>query len=127
MTEQTKNLGDVLHIRVTHLETGKVLCDAPFAEVNGKEFPELLKSNNEKATTAYYQIDVSLDTSVGNEYQAAKLTADFKWYVKDEGSLTPPQTGDNTNITLWIVLAVSSFLLMLLLLWKRRKEDEQHG
>lgn len=127
VTEQTKNLGDVLHIRVTHLETGKVLCDAPFAEVNGKEFPELLKSNNEKATTAYYQIDVSLDTSVGNEYQAAKLTADFKWYVKDEGSLTPPQTGDNTNITLWIVLAVSSFLLMLLLLWKRRKEDEQHG
>lgn len=128
VTEQTKRLGDVLHIKVTHLETGKVLCDAPFAEVNGKEFSELLKANSEKTTTAYYQIDVSLDTSVGNEYQAAMLKANFSWYVKDEGGLTPPpQTGDTTNITLWIVLAGSSFLLMLLLLRKRRKEDEQHG
>lgn len=127
VTEQTKNLGDILHIKVTHLETDKVLCDAPFAEMDGKEFSELLKANNEKATTAYYRIDVSLDTSVGNEYQAAMLKADFKWYVKDEGGLTPPQTGDNTNITLWIVLAGSSFLLMLLLLLgRRRKEAEQY-
>ena len=125
VTEQTKNLVDVLHIKVTHLETGKVLCDAPFSEVNGSEFSELLKKNAEGKTTAYYRIDVSLDTSVGNEYQAAALKADFEWYVKDEGGLTPPQTGDNTNIVLWVVLAGSS-LLLLVLLWKRRKEDGQH-
>lgn len=39
VTGQTKNLGDVLHIRVTHLDSGKVLCDAPFAEIEGKNFP----------------------------------------------------------------------------------------
>lgn len=78
ITGQTKNLGDVLHIKVTHLETGKVLCDAPFAEIDGKEFSELLKKNVAGETTAYYQIDVSLDTSVGNEYQAAELKADLR-------------------------------------------------
>lgn len=89
ITGQTKNLGDVLHIKVTHLETGKVLCDAPFAEIDSKEFSELLKKKAAGGTTAYYQIDVSLDTSVGNEYQAAELKADFAWYVKDEGGADP--------------------------------------
>ena len=69
----------------------------------------------------------SLDTSVGNEYQAARLVADFEWYVEDEGGLTPPQTGDTTNLTLWITLAASSLLLiLLLLLTRRRKEEGQH-
>ena len=124
ITGQTKNLGDVLHIKVTHLETGQVLCDAPFAEIDGKEFSELLKKNAAGETTAYYQIDVSLDTSVGNEYQAARLTADVEWYVKDGGGLTPPQTGEDTHILLWSILAVSS-LLLIVVLWKCRKEGEQ--
>ena len=127
VTEQTKNLGDVLHIKVTHLDTGKVLCDASFADIDGKEFSELLAANADGETTAYYQIDVSLDTSEGNEYQAARLVADFEWYVEDEGGLTPPQTGDTTNLTLWITLAASSLLLiLLLLLTRRRKEEGQH-
>lgn len=128
VTEQTKSLGDVLHIKVTHLDSGKVLCDAPFAEINGQEFSELLDKNAQGETAAYYQIDVSLDTSVGNEYQAALLKADFEWYVKDEGGLTPPpQTGDTTNIILWMTLALSSLLLMFLLLLGRRRKEEQHG
>lgn len=128
VTEQTKNLGDVLHIKVTHLDSGRVLCDAPFAEVDGKEFSELLAANAQGETDAYYQIDVSLDTSVGNEYQAARLLADFKWYVEDEGGLTPPpQTGDTTNLVLWIVLAASSLLLILLLLLGRRRKEARHG
>lgn len=126
VTEQTKSLGDVLHIKVTHLDTGKVLCDDLFSEIDGQEFSELLKKNVADETTAYYQIDVSLDTAVGNEYQAALLKADFEWYVKDEGGLSAPQTGDTTNLTLWIVLALASLLLMFLLLMTRRKEDEQH-
>lgn len=128
ITGQTKALGEVLHIKVTHLETGKVLCDAPFNEINGAEFSELLKVNGTQATIAYYQIDVSLDTSVGNEYQTAQLRADFSWYVKDTGDLTPPpQTGDSMNIALWIVLAGSSLLLVMLLWNHRRKEGEPHG
>lgn len=127
VTEQTKSLKDVLHIKVTHLDTGKVLCNAPISEIIEQEFSELLAKNAQGETTAYYRIDVSLDTSVGNEYQAAMLKADFNWYVKDEGGLTPPQTGDTTNIVMWAVLALSSLLLMLLLLLKRRRKEEQHG
>lgn len=127
VTDQTKNLGDVLHIKVTHLETGKELCNAPFTEVNGEEVSELLKKNAHGESTAYYRIDISLAASVGNEYQSARLTADFNWYVKDEGGLTPPQTGDIMNLVPWAVLSLSAFLLILLLLvTKRRKEDDRH-
>lgn len=126
VTEQTNNLGNALHIKVTHMDTGKVLVDAPFSEISGGEFSERLKANGEKSTNAYFEIDVSLDTSAGNDYQAARLTADVEWYVKDGGGLTPPQTGDSTNILLWSILAVSS-LLLIVILWKRRKEGERDG
>ncbi len=123
IVEQTKALGDLLHIKVTHLESGRVLCDAPFSAVNGKEVSEVLKANSEKSTIASYQIDVSLDTSVGNEYQASMLNADLNWYVKDadEGGLVPPQTSDPFQNALWIIL-IASFLLLIVFLWKQRKE-----
>ena len=126
VTEETKNLSDVLQIKVTQMESNEVLCDAPFSQIDGQEFSQLLSANPENETVSYYQIDVSLDTSVGNEYQAALLKADFEWYVEDEGELTPPKTGDRTNVLLWIVLAASLLLLILLLTVKRRKENEQH-
>lgn len=128
ITEQTKRLGDAAHIRVTHMETGKVLCDGPFTEVNSKEFSELLQKNAAGESVACYRIDVSLDTSVGNEYQTAGLKADFKWYVRDESGLTSPQTGDTVSRILWGMLAVTAALLMLCLLFGRRQKrgGEQH-
>ncbi len=126
VTQETKSLGDVLRIKVTHLDTGKVLCDAPFSEIDGQAFSEILTQNAQEESTAYYQVDVSLDTSVGNEYQAAMLEADFNWYVEseDEGDMTtpPPDTGAVIHRVLWIVAASSAFLLLLLLFLKRRKE-----
>ena len=109
LQNKQKNLGKMLHIKVTHMETGRVLCDAPFAEIDGMELSEPLKESAADETTAYYRIDVSLDTSAGNGYQAALLKADFAWYVKDEGGLTPPPTGSTTNRILWVILAASSF------------------
>ena len=127
VTEETKSLSDVLHIRVTCLDTGEILCDAPFAQVREQEFTQMLAGNATGESIVYYQIDVSLDTSVGNDYQAALLKADFNWYVKDDGSLTPypPKTGETINIVLWAVLAASS-LLMIVFLMRRRKEDKQN-
>ena len=122
ITEQTKNLGEVLHIKVTHLESGKVLCDAPFSEVDKQEFSELLKKSAQGETTAYYRIDVSVDTSVGNEYQAAGLKADFKWYVKEEDGLTAPETGAGSEAVL-ISVAMAALAGILLMLVKRRKEE----
>ena len=117
ITGQTKQLGDVLEIKVTRVGEDTALCDLPFSEADGSG-----------VTDVYYRIDVLLDTSVGNEYQAAMLKANFSWYVKDEGGLTPPpQTGDTTNLVLWIVLAASSLLLILLLLLGRRRKEARHG
>lgn len=126
ITEQTKKLGDVLRIKVTRTDNGKVLCDAPFNEIDGTEFAEVLAKNTQGETAVYYRIDASLDTSVGNEYQSALLKADFEWYVKDDGGLTPPQTGDRFKPVLWAVLAASSFVLVLLLaLWRRKEERHE--
>lgn len=126
VTAQTKALSEALHIKVTHMETGQTLYDATFSEINGKEVLELLKNSEDKVTDVYYQIDVSLSTSEGNEYQGAVLKADFEWFVKDEKSLIPsPQTGDSTNIALWGVLAASSLALTAFLL--KRRKGERHG
>ena len=127
VTKQTKYLDDVLNIKVTDLDTGKVLCNDKFSEINNKKFYESISANEDKTTTSYYQIDVSLDTSVGNEYQAAMLTADFEWGAQDKGDLDSPGTGFEANVLLWIILAVSSLSLVVLLILKNKKEAEQYG
>ncbi len=123
VTEETGDLGNVLHIKVTNMETGDVLCDGMFAEVDGKEVSQTLAANDGGESISYYEITVSLDTSAGNGYQAARLLADFHWYAAEEEDLIrPPQTGDNFMILLWVVIAVSASLLILLVLYKRGKE-----
>ncbi len=122
VTEETKSLSNVLHIKVTHVESGNVLCDASFSEIDGEAFSLLLTANEQGESIANYQIDVSLDTSVGNEYQAASLKADLNWYVEDDGGLTPPVTGENISLIIWIAVAFISLALILLLILKRRKE-----
>ena len=128
ITDQTNNLGDVLRIKVTDLGSGTVLCDAPFSEVDGRAVSSLLQANADGESTVYYQVDVSMSTSVGNEYQASLLRADFNWYIDGEESLTPsPSTGEGRDIVLWSALAVSSLLLIILLLLGRRREGHRHG
>ena len=77
--------------------------------------------------------DDELDTLLGN--LAAEQDLTFTIVIKttatessnpyDDSGITPPQTGDNSNITLWIVLAVSSFLMMLFLLFYQNKEKRR--
>ena len=115
ITGQIKQLGDVLEITVTRVGEDTALCDLPFSEADGKEYKTRVAENGSGATDVYYRIDVSLDTSVGNEYQAAELTADFKWFVKDESGLVSPGTGDTSITVLWALLAASSAALIILL------------
>ena len=115
VTGQTKQLGDVLEIKVTRVGEDTALCDLPFSEADGKEYKTRVAENGSGVTDVYYRIDVSLDTSVGNEYQAAELTADFKWFVKDESGLVSPGTGDTSITVLWALLAASSAALIILL------------
>lgn len=78
--------------------------------------------------------DDALDTLLGNLAVDQELT--FTIVIKttatesskpyDDGGITPPpQTGDNTNLALWIVLAVSSFAMMIFLLFYQNKEKRR--
>lgn len=128
VTEQTKNLADALNIKVTREDIGSVLMDKPFALADGKEVSQLLNADGDEQTTARFRIDVSLDKSVGNEYQNALLKSDFKWYVKDDGSLVnPPKTGDEADIILWILIADIALILSLALVYKKQKGGKCHG
>ena len=126
VTEETKDFSEALHLKVTQAETGKVLCDAPFSQVRDREFSQLLERNAQGETVSCYQVEVSLDSSVGNEYQQAELKADFTWFVKENSGLTPPKTGDTASVALSVMVALCSFLLILLLLLKRGKGDDRH-
>ncbi len=126
ITEETKNLGEILHIKVTHLDTQKVLYDGVFRDMDLNGYEETLLGNSKKETTAYYEIEVSLPTSAGNEYQAAMLKADFKWFVKDADSLSNPLTGDDTNAVSWIIILCAALAMAgAMLLWRRKKDEEE--
>ena len=123
--EETKALGDELQIRVTDPESGKVIAEGKLSDIQGQEFSRGLTADGQGESTVYYRVDVSLDTSADNAFQAAMLKADFHWYVKD-GGLTPPQTGAAAELALWSVLGASALLLILLLVFKRRKGEARH-
>ncbi len=127
VTEQTKNLGDVLDVSVLNGETGSVLCEGSFNEIHNKEFSAKLPANPNKITDTYYYVKVSVDTSVGNDYQQAGLLADFHWYIDegDSGLEALPQTGDSSHIWLWVVVAGSALLLVFILIFVRRKDDDE--
>lgn len=120
ITSQTKALGDVLNVKVTHLDTGAVLCDKPISQINGSEFKIALAGSQSGESTAYFEVEASLDTSVGNQYQGANLTADLNWYCED--GLTAPQTGDMTDIILWSIVAFCALALIIALLLMRKRD-----
>ncbi len=124
VTEQTKNLADVLHIKVTHLENGKVIYDGTFADMNIDGYGETFATTQKTETVAYYKIEISLPTYTGNEHQAAKLLADFEWCVKDTAPLDSPQTGDNSDIMLYFIIMCCSLAMIIILLFFRRREKE---
>lgn len=127
VTEQTKNLGDVLDVVVTNSQTDEVICKGTFNEINGKKFSRYLPETTAEYDTAFYKIQVSMDTSVGNDYQVARLLADFHWYIEegDEALDDAPQTGDSMNFMLWGAIIGISLLLFILLFVTRRKEEEE--
>ncbi len=126
VTKQTENLANALNIKVARIETGKVLYNGSFADINNEEFFEVFAADGSTETVGTYKIEVWLPTSTGNEYQAANLMADFNWYVSDSDTdgLDAPGTGDTSNILLCLVLVLSSLALMIILLSFRRKEEK---
>ncbi len=124
VTAETKELSDILHIKVTHNESGDTVCEGSFSSLSADGYVKVFRTNTSTETVATYTVEVSLPTSAGNEYQGASLTADFVWSVKDTAPLDPPQTGDSNGV-IWIVAGISLVLLVLIIfIMKRRKEQD---
>lgn len=151
ITEQTKSLGDVLQICVTDRNSGNILCQGTFNDINQKEYEIAVDKSSQGITDLSYQVDAWLDTSVGNQYQQALLKANLRWRVKDAGESTNPsdnkspgtnsgkkpsnssktngngsgltvRTGDTVNLILWIVMGTCALALLLLLLKSRQEQ-----
>lgn len=137
--EELKALGDVLKIRLTDMNTGEViLCDT-FENADGREFAESIKHSGKDEAIKYYKIEAWLDTSVDNRYADALLSAEFKWYVKDEptgggafGEESAGEAGDNGLIAktgdtvtpvLWCIFCICAAAMAVLILITRKKEQ----
>lgn len=121
-----EKLAEVLKVKIRLLDTDEILYDGLMLDMP-KSLNHALYTNEKTQSELYYEITAYLDTSVGNEYQDKELIADFRWWVEETENLDAPQTGDTSNIYLWVALASGSLFILILLLAKRRKEaaDEQ--
>lgn len=78
-----KKLAEVLKIRVLQINDNKVLYEGLIGDVPEIEAIEL-KGKGKTTTDVFYEITVSLDTSIGNEYMQKELLADFHWWIVTE-------------------------------------------
>ena len=126
ITEQTKNLADVLTLTVTDADTGEIIASGPFAQIAGQDFSQQIPVSDSGVTTKYYKIEASLDTSVGNEYQAASLHADFNWGINDldDGLVTPPDTADTAILAVTILAAVALAVLIITVMIRKRGDGK---
>lgn len=126
--EGYEKLAEVLMIRVRMPESDKIVYEGLMRDMPS-DIIHKLSSPDSTTAEIYYEITVYLSTSVGNEYQNKALFADFNWWVEETGNLDKaPQTGDDTNITLWLVMAIiAASVCVILLVIQRKEEDEQNG
>lgn len=120
-----EKLAEVMNVKVKLLNTGETLYEGLMQDMP-QNLTYTMASAESTTDEIYYEITAYLDTSVGNEYQNKDLVADFKWWVEETGNLDKaPQTGDNSNIVLWSVMAIISLFVLFILLVLRRKEEER--
>lgn len=75
------------------------------------------------------ELNVKLDVPVtmGNDFQNAIGHLDWQFKVDelavDPDDPKPPQTGDNSNLTLWLVMLITSATALAILLVTRKKKE----
>lgn len=122
-----EGLKDILFFNIKYDD---VIIFDDFANKLPEQFDFALSSK--KSTTEHkdFVISVSLDTSVGNEYQDKQMKCGFEWWVEGgEGHLIP-KTGidgnglidsfSNPNVCAFIIAILGIVFLVFL---KRRKND----
>ena len=129
--EGYEKLAEVLYCKVVFLDTGEVLYDGLMFDATNTFDHDV--AGGDDTVDLKYEITVSLDTSVGNEYQNQKLMADFVWHAEGELEIIEPPdiplspspgTGDMFRLEVWVTLMVSSVVAFVWLVAKKRKDDQ---
>ena len=121
-------LAAVLNVKVTLLGTETVLYEGLI-----RDMPELTATVTPKdggSTDVYYEVTATLGTFVGNEFQNAALTADFRWSAEGTDAQTPDHNTDapdttpvSTGAVVGIVLAsVAGGIAFLVVVWIRKRK-----
>lgn len=121
-----EKLAEVLKVKIELPGEGATLYDGLMRDMPAS-LNKALAATSVTESEVYYKITAYLDTSVGNDYMAKDLIADFRWWVEETGNLVSPQTGDRVVWVIAGVAVVSLAALLILLLTKRKKEasDEE--
>lgn len=70
----------------------------------------------EPSRTYKLQLDMYFPVEYGNEYQNEELSARFffETQLPENGTTEPPQTGDCSDLILWMIAGFASFIIMLI-------------
>ncbi len=122
--EGYEKLAEVLDVKVELPEKNIVLYEGLMKDMQNPVIYKYAAGEKE----VVYRISVSLDTSVGNEYQYKSLQADFRWWYAEEAEEKPndseasntpedsapvdkievPTTGDRSNINCYLLICILS-------------------
>lgn len=74
-------------------------------------------------------LDVTLHVPVelDNEFQSKIGYLDWEFMIEEfpieGGDPKPPQTGDDINTEMWVILAVCSLIVIVILAWRRKRKE----
>lgn len=122
-----EKLAEVMDIKVRLVSTDEILYEGKVKDIKDSVVT-VLRSDSKKVESLDYEITVSLDTSVGNEYQNLDLITDFKWWVDEKENLDKaPKTGDYTLKVIELIIAIALITLCVMLLtghkWREEKKN----
>ena len=121
--DDSAKLTEAMNIRITVTTTGEVLYEGLIKDIPDEMICSL-QTKEETESELCYQIDVWLDTKVGNKYQNKSLTADFNWWIEGTENLEHPKTGDNFPIAMWGIIAGLVLMIGIIVLVSRRRTKE---
>lgn len=85
-----------------------------------------LYSGGEVNLNVVLDVPVELD----NEYSQQIGYLDWEFKVEEfpieEGDPQPPQTGDNANVTLWVIGICVAAVILIFIFWRKKKEKNQN-
>lgn len=90
-----EKLAEVLMCRIG-IQGGAPLYDGLMRDMPSS-IPYILPNSGGSTESIVYDITVYLDTSVGNEYMAKELYADFRWWVEEDGTDVPTEPSTDTT------------------------------